>query len=60
MNCIDLFYISNILDLMLTIPTGMSVSMPVFMLFPLKGGPAENTGLKPGDCILEINGINVR
>jgi len=42
-------------------PFGFTISgyNPVFLRSIDEGGPAENAGLKPGDCIREINGINV-
>lgn len=38
----------------------LSGDTPVFVKSLDKGGPAEMAKLKPGDHILEINGINVR
>eukprot|EP00795_Rhopilema_esculentum_P009303 gene9303-17001_t len=43
-------------------PFGFTISgyNPVFLRSVDEGGSAEAAGLKPGDCIIEINGINVR
>jgi len=38
----------------------LSGDTPVFVKSIDKGGPAEQAQLKPGDHILEINGLNVR